>query len=391
MAAKSAKKIPGVYPYETAAGTRWYIKYDDSDGVARTQRGFTSPTAAGKARGVLVGQADAGELRVASRERFDTYFDSWLAGRRPFLEPGTWADYEVHGRKRLKPIFGEMALRKIQTADIREWLAEAAESGIYAPKTLNNALGVLVVCLNQAAGDRVLPHNPALGVQRLPSGHVEREYLRLHEINLYLECCDATYRPLAELLVSTGLRISEALGLRWDDIDFARQRITVYRSRKGTGVGSTKGDKFRGVDAGPDLLERLRNLRAVAGERVSARELADRPVFMTPVRAGRHQKGRWASSGEQVIDRNTVSRDWHKAALADAGLRDMPLHALRHSAAAAWLVTGQPLVYVQRQLGHGSVTTTEKFYGHLEETFLRDAVSKTEAARRHAHHASPSR
>jgi integrase len=72
--------------------------------------------------------------------------------------------------------------------------------------------------------------------------------------------------------------------------------------------------------------------------------------------------------------------DWHEAALEDAGIRDMPLHALRHTAAAAWLAAGQPLMFVQRQLGHRSITTTEDHYGHLEGSFVRDAAARTEAA-----------
>jgi integrase len=68
----------------------------------------------------------------------------------------------------------------------------------------------------------------------------------------------------------------------------------------------------------------------------------------------------------------------------DAGLRDMPLHSLRHTAAAAWLASGHPLMFVQRQLGHASITTTEHHYGHFEATFLKDAAATTEAVIRHA-------
>jgi integrase len=57
----------------------------------------------------------------------------------------------------------------------------------------------------------------------------------------------------------------------------------------------------------------------------------------------------------------------------------MPLHALRHTAAAAWLATNHPLIFVQRQLGHRSITTTEEHYGRLEQSFVRDAVAQTEA------------
>jgi integrase len=80
------------------------------------------------------------------------------------------------------------------------------------------------------------------------------------------------------------------------------------------------------------------------------------------------------------MDRSTESRSAHKRALRDASLRDMPLHSLRHTAAAAWLTTGKPLMYVQRQLGHASITTTERCYGHLEATFLRGAAAETEVA-----------
>jgi integrase len=79
------------------------------------------------------------------------------------------------------------------------------------------------------------------------------------------------------------------------------------------------------------------------------------------------------------LNRSDVSRDDHKAALEDAGLRTtLRLHGLRHTAAASWLACGLPLIYVQRQLGHASLTTTEALYGHLEEAFLRDAAERVE-------------
>jgi integrase len=104
-----------------------------------------------------------------------------------------------------------------------------------------------------------------------------------------------------------------------------------------------------------------------------------------PVRRRKAEVGRWRSRAQHApVDRKTVSRDWHKQALRAAGIRDMPLHALRHTAAASWLLSGHALIYVQRQLGHASITTTESFYGHLEESFLKGASAKTEQAIRAA-------
>jgi integrase len=100
-----------------------------------------------------------------------------------------------------------------------------------------------------------------------------------------------------------------------------------------------------------------------------------------PTRTIKRSIGRWESAGiSRPLDRSTVSRDWHKDALQDAALRDMPLHALRHSAAAAWLAAGNSLMYVQRQLGHADIGTTERYYGHLERHVLAAGAIATEDA-----------
>jgi integrase len=104
-------------------------------------------------------------------------------------------------------------------------------------------------------------------------------------------------------------------------------------------------------------------------------------LFVMPVRERKRERGRWASTGKpEALDRTTVSREWHQQALADAELRKMPLHALRHTAAAAWLAAGNSLMYVQRQLGHSDIATTERYYGHLERHVLASGAVATEEA-----------
>lgn len=58
----------------------------------------------------------------------------------------------------------------------------------------------------------------------------------------------------------------------------------------------------------------------------------------------------------------------------------MPLHALRHTAAASWLNTGHNLIFVARQLGHRSITTTKQHYGHLELNLFTTALTATDDA-----------
>jgi integrase len=354
----------GIYEYVLADGsTRFRVLYRKSDSSQGQRRGFTSRREARRWRAEISTRAARGEVKPTPKATFAELFDNWLERRKPYLEPGTWRDYEVHGRRRIKPFFGAMKATAIERDTVERWLAGLTDTGL-AAKTINNALGVLVTCLNDAVERDVLARNPALLVERLPSAHREMDYLRLAEIPRYLDGCADYYRPLAELLIATGLRISEALALRWSDVDFERQIVLVHRSRKKAGIGSTKGDRFRQVNIGPRLAEMLKDVRGRQAERHTA-DASRQLVFRGP------------RGGE--LSRSDVSRDLHKEALRAAGLRtSLRLHDLRHTAAATWLQCNLPLIYVQRQLGHASIQTTERQYGHLESDWLADAAARVE-------------
>jgi integrase len=75
----------------------------------------------------------------------------------------------------------------------------------------------------------LLLRSPARKVDPLPEDLFEADWLRPPEIPVYLEACTIEYRPLAELLIGGGLRISEALAVEIDDIDQDRQLIYVRR------------------------------------------------------------------------------------------------------------------------------------------------------------------
>jgi integrase len=69
-------------------------------------------------------------------------------------------------------------------------------------------------CGNNARADHAahkIPSNPGEHIAHLPESHIERDWLRRGEIPLYPAACSDLYRPVAELLIATGMRISEAL------------------------------------------------------------------------------------------------------------------------------------------------------------------------------------
>ena len=311
-----------------------------------------------------------------SRETFSEYADRWLAEHRPRVEPGTYSHYRGHLEKRLKPWFGQQRLGQISRVRVRAFVAHHHEQGKLAPMTINHGVILLSTMLGHAVEDGLIPANPAGGRDRrsqltLPRPHAEMDYLRLGEIPAYLDACDATYRPLAELLVATGLRVGEALALQWGDVDWLSGSLVVSRNLKPSGVGATKTRRTRRVEVGPRQLARLRDLRARQAEH---RDGDDAGELLFPHPAGGH---------------TSAFRAWrqHKAACKRAGLRQtLRLHDLRHTAAAAQLASGLPMMYVQRQLGHANISTTIDRYGHLEESFLREAARQAEEAIWPAHH-----
>lgn len=369
-------RYPGVYSYEVKGGRRYACTYRDSRGRQSFKRGFASPLAASKAKAALDTRARQGEL-VVSRITYAEWFARWLAARKPYLEESTYRDYAVNGRLRLVPRFGEVRLNRIDAPSVAAWIADLVEEGKLGAKTINNAVGILSVSLNAAVREGLIPYNPAAHVQRLPPEHREMDYLRRDEIPRYLRAASPIYRPLATLLLATGARVSEALALNWGDVEWDLGLIRIYRSAKGEGVGSTKADNFRRVAVGDHLLSVLRDLRATQSEQAEADLMFERVFRFKIDRPG--ARGLWGDDW-RPMHRNTVSSEWHPATLKEAGLRSMPLHSLRHTAAAFWLAQGQDLVYVQRQLGHRDYQTTVKTYAHLETTYLRDSAAQLDFA-----------
>jgi integrase len=300
-----------------------------------------------------------GEVKVA-RERFEAFWTRLLAERKPYLTKGGYEDMESHGRLRLVPFFGPHRLSKIDEDLVRQWLAKMVEltestdpKKKIAPKTVNNARTWLSVALGQAVRRKLLPSNPCEWVKPLPVEKVEIDYLRLAEIDRYLDACPDYYRPLAEFLIGTGARISEAIRVRWNDLELDRALVRIYRqcARRANEDAQTKGKWFRPVLIGPGLVETLRDLQARRQEH--GVDDGGRVFLCPPVK-----KGRYANRVQPTPPARNSVHEWHEAALVDAGLRDMPLHCTRHTAAAAWLATGHELIFVQRQLGHASITTT---------------------------------
>jgi integrase len=204
----------------------------------------------------------------ATRDTFGEFWAKVLDAKRPYATAGTPQDYTTHGRKRLLPWFGPLKLAAVDEDRVRGWLAEMAElvaDGEVSAETINNARTCLSMTLGEAVRRRYIPQNPCRWVPEPPVERTEIDYLRMDEIDRYLDACADYYRPLAEFLIGTGTRISEALAVRWPDVDLEAGvvRISRQRARAGDGTAPTKGKRFRSVQVGPRLAARTVGARGV--------------------------------------------------------------------------------------------------------------------------------
>ena len=219
-------------------------------------------------------------------------------------------------------------------------------------------LAVLRALLNSAVDEQLLTSNPAARLARSLRITVSKtdqteavKALTLEQLERLLASSSSTWRPLWFLVSRTGLRIGEALVLRWSDVDLARQELRVERTVSPAGeVGSAKSGHGRTVDISSSLSAHL-----VA--------LAD---DVEPL-ARRGPSGAWLFPSSSDASRPRTHSTAGKAFRVDLAAAGLPLrfspHSLRHSFASILLAAGVSPVYVQEQLGHASIELTVGTYG----------------------------
>jgi integrase/recombinase XerC len=162
---------------------------------------------------------------------------------------------------------------------------------------------------------------------------------------------DVRDRAILEVFYSTGIRVSELVGLNWADIDFQVEIVRV--------VG--KGSKERIVPIGEIALQALRDYGAEQRKRWQFACKGETAVFLN-------------NRGERITSRSVARIVEKHLKLAGIPVRMGP-HGLRHSFATHLLNSGADLRVIQEMLGHASLSTTQK-YTHLNLDALTAVYDK---------------
>lgn len=189
-----------------------------------------------------------GKPHVKTKTLFKPYVEAWMETfKKPKLKPKTCQTYIGYLHTHLYPAFGERYIEEITTQDVQQFMNERAH---LAKKSINNYRRFLEQILDAAVEDKIIEENPTKS-KRLanPSDKVtprkaipEEQFKEIMKNLFKLE--DGAEKLILALLIFTGMRRGEVLGLKWEDIDIEKKRIQVRRNVTHPGnapvIGTTK-------------------------------------------------------------------------------------------------------------------------------------------------------
>ena len=213
----------------------------------------------------------------------------------------------------------------------------------------------------------LIPFNPADKVERPKKQRYIADYYRQEELERLLEVSkDHPYSLLIQMTAFYGLRRSEALGLKWDAIDFERNTITIKHI-----VTNAKIDgKCEIVCADrAKTKSSLRSLPLVSNIREKLLALREQQKENRRVCGNCYSKKYdgyvFVDAMGNIFNPRSVTANFSKL-LEQNGLRHIRFHDLRHSCASLLLANDVPLKQIQEWLGHSDIGTTANIYSHLD-------------------------
>lgn len=366
------RRIKGSGAVFRRADGRWsgYVDLGGTAGphVRKTVYGHTPKEVDDRIR-ALVNDIAAGAPPPSRSPQLGHFLEQWLTAVRPSLRPSTYASYEGVARLHLGPEIGGITLDKLRVEHVAGLVARKQASQHLSPRSVRYVLLILRIALNKAMRWGLVARNAAMLVDGPRIEHKDVRVLSPEETRRLLEAAHGDpVEGLVVLAVSTGVRLGEALGLRWSNVDLDRRQLRIDKSlRRVTGQGQvlseTKTRRSRRTIAVPvmtaDVLRRQRSQQANQ-RRAAGKDWCDGDFVFT------------TSLGHPMDARN-VGRMFRRV-LRKARLPRMRFHDLRHSCASLLLAQGVSPRVVMETLGHSRISVTMDTYTHVMPTLLRDAA-----------------
>jgi integrase len=298
-------------------------------------------------------------LNNAGGETVATYLESWYAGvvARKEVGASTLHNYRL-SIGLMKPLIGKHRLSALNRKHVQGCYDKL--SATYAPGTMRVYHTALTRALNDAVDLGLIMSSPAFHAKLPRKSRTPVQTLTAEQALRLCRIADGTkWRGLWTLLVSTGLRIGEALALQWSAVDLESETPTVSVSANlemltNNIVSPKTASSRRSVPLSPTAVDSLRQHRHLQNQRriQNATAWQQDLEFVFTNDAGQHLT-------------QAIVHERFKVHLTRAGCPNVRLHDLRHTFATLCLEGGANPKVVQQWMGHSSVAITMDTYSHV--------------------------
>ncbi|RRG06412.1 MAG: site-specific integrase [Lactobacillus sp.] len=366
---KYSKKYKHVFSYDTVNGKQYGFRfpYYDNNEVRheKQKRKFATEESAYKA--LLKIQLDIANnniVSVSSSElTFEKWARQWLDSRKGLIKDSSYYSYDVKLRNQIYPRIGDQKLSELNLVTYQRLMINPLVRKGLLKKTIAAYHQVAMIVVNAAVDNDIITRNRLTKVKIPNVGKLDHRIMtgkELQAFNRVLRSAPLRFQALFMLLESTGMRSGEALGLRWEDIDFENQTISIKRTRDKFGARSPKTESSkRTITANTDLLHTLQKYHT-----------------QTIVDALKRGRGAIIKDDSYVVLSRLLNpmnaTEMHRALkelLKSAGLNNLighfTAHTFRHMYGSYLLASGKNVVAVSRELGHENPAMTLKVYSHV--------------------------
>ncbi len=333
---------------------RWVGSWVDGDGKRRKTTGKTREQVEAKLAEKAAALPEGPELAEAMERWLDRH------ARTAGLRPSSIGDYRTRIKRVAATKLGSKKVSAIELKDLKAWQADSLDQ--YSVKTVRGDLSVIKGALSWAIEHGHREHNPAREITFPRQPKKDKRALTPEETQALLaECADHPLGPVVSFLFLNGLRISEVLGLAWEDIDLDGRTFTVARAYVGVAgekprLAQPKTDGAKGVHRLPEFTAvQLQGLDRGDWSAIDYEGESLHPLFRNSVGA--------------IVNRQRISK-LLKAWAKSAGIRDpeeVATHTGRRTFVTALDRSGVSVATIADQVGHSDRATTEGYVHRRKE------------------------